>query len=208
MSEKGTLNSFNLLCLWFGAAVSVAEIFTGGWLATDAGLGLGPGLWAIVLGHVVGTSLLALGGIIGFNERLPSIMSTRISFGKQGSYLISVINVLQLIGWTAVMVLMGSSALTQITETLWDYSNPVLMAAILGAFIALWVGIGLHGFKYLNVVAVLLLFGLTIVLSAVVVGNPAPETTGSDSGSFALGFELSIIMPLSWFPLIADYTSQ
>jgi purine-cytosine permease-like protein len=36
-------------------------------------------------------------------------MSTRISFGKQGSYLISVINILQLVGWTAIMIIEGGT---------------------------------------------------------------------------------------------------
>ena len=49
--------------------------------------------------------LLVLAGLIGFREKVPAIMSTRISFGKQGSYLISVINILQLVGWTAIMVI-------------------------------------------------------------------------------------------------------
>ncbi|MBE0557480.1 MAG: cytosine permease, partial [Proteobacteria bacterium] len=86
MADKASLSGVNLFFLWFGAAVSVAEILTGGYLAE---LGAVKGFWAIILGHLAGTLLLVLAGLIGFRERLPAIMSTRISFGKQGSYLIS-----------------------------------------------------------------------------------------------------------------------
>ncbi len=81
MKEKTSLNGINLFFLWFGAAVSVAEILTGGYLAE---LGAARGISAILLGHLAGTLLLVLAGFIGFREKVPAIMSTRISFGKQG----------------------------------------------------------------------------------------------------------------------------
>lgn len=203
--DAGTrLTPANLFFLWFGAAVSVAEILTGGYLAD---LGLTRGLWAIFLGHVVGTVLLALGGIIGGRERLPSIRSTRISFGRQGSYLISVVNILQLLGWTAVMIVEGGRAINTVTTALWGMDHPAVAAVAIGAFIGLWVFIGVRGFKWLNTVAVALLLGLTVVLSWTLLNRPMPAEAASAVGAFGVGFELSIIMPLSWFPLIADYTS-
>ncbi|MFW5722031.1 MAG: putative hydroxymethylpyrimidine transporter CytX [Desulfohalobiaceae bacterium] len=205
MASKQQLSFLNLFLLWFGASVSVAEILTGGFLAE-----LGPtrGLLAILLGHAVGTSLLVLGGIIGFRERLPSIMSTRISFGRQGSYLISLINILQLIGWTAVMVFEGGTALNMLTTRLWGLDSRLLMSALLGAGIGFWIFMGIRGFKIVNMVAVTCLLGLTIVMSVVLLSQPFDWAGAPSGGSFALGIELSVIMPLSWFPLIADYTSM
>lgn len=195
----------NLFFLWFGAAVSVAEIFTGGYLAN---LGFAQGMTANILGHLVGTVILVLGGIIGFREKLPSIMSMRISFGKQGSYLLSVVNILQLIGWTAVMILLGGDAINALCSTLWGIDNQLLMSALVGLFIGLWVFIGIQGFKWLNMIAVGLLLGLTVVMSWVIFTQPAPAEAQPVTGAFGMGFELAIIMPLSWFPLIADYTSM
>lgn len=195
----------NLFFLWFGAAVSVAEIFTGGYLAD---LGFAQGMTANVLGHLVGTVILVLGGVIGYREKLPSIMSMRISFGKQGSYLLSLVNILQLIGWTAVMILLGGDAINALCKTLWGIDNQVLMSALVGLFIAFWVFIGIQGFKWLNMIAVGLLLGLTVVMSWVIFTQPAPAEAPAATGTFGMGFELAIIMPLSWFPLIADYTSM
>jgi len=50
MHEKTQLNGVNLFFLWFGAAVSVAEILTGGYLAE---LGAVKGIWAILLGGFI-----------------------------------------------------------------------------------------------------------------------------------------------------------
>jgi len=198
------LSSWTLLFLWFGAAVSVAEILAGGLLAE---LGLARGLTAIVLGHLVGTGLLVLGGLIGFRERLPAVRSTRISFGRRGSYLVSTANVLQLVGWTAVMLVEGGRAVNAVAASAWGLDSPAGATMILGALVALWVGVGIRGLRVLNTVAVVLLLGLTVVLSVVLLGQPAPEAAPA-TGSFGMGFELSIVMPLSWFPLMADYTSM
>jgi putative hydroxymethylpyrimidine transporter CytX len=205
VKEKTHLGGINLFFLWFGAAVSVAEILTGGYLAE---LGAAKGLWAILLGHLAGTLLLVSAGLIGFREKVPAIMSTRISFGKQGSYLISVINILQLVGWTAIMVIEGGTAMNVISVSLWHFDHPSLIACLVGALVALWVFWGVKGFKRINTIAAGLLLILTIVMSWVVFSHPAAAAAAvKPKGGFGMGFELSIIMPLSWFPLISDYTS-
>ena len=204
MESKQSLTSANLFFLWFGAAVSVAEILTGGYLAD---LGVSKGIWAIILGHLAGTALLVSAGMIGFNEKLPSIMSTRISFGKQGSYLISVINILQLIGWTAIMIIEGGRAINVVTSSLWNFDNIAVQSVVMGLLIGTWVLSGFHGFKKLNMAAVFLLLILTIVMTVVIFRQTPDLSVVNSPGFFGTGFELSIIMPISWFPLIADYTS-
>ena len=205
MGGKTQLSGVNLFFLWFGAAVSVAEILTGGYLAD---LGAIKGIWAIVLGHLAGTLLLVLAGLIGFRERTPSIMSTRISSGKQGSYLISCINILQLVGWTAIMIIEGGRPMNVIAVSLWKFDHPTLMYGLIGLLVGLWVFRGVKGFKWINTFAAALLLILTVVMSWVVFTHPAAAADlAKQRGAFGMGFELSIIMPLSWFPLISDYTS-
>lgn len=204
MEEKTTLSGFGLFALWFGAAVSMAEIFTGGLLAP---LGFEQGLKAILLGHLIGGLILILGGYIGAQSKLPAIMSTRISFGHYGSYLFSLLNVLQLIGWTAVMIISGGRAANELGVALFGFDSINTWAIAIGIFIGLWIWLGKVGFQKLNVVAVVLLFVLTLILCGVVFkeGNillAAP----TDEMSFGSALELSIIMPLSWLPLISDYT--
>ena len=204
MEEKTHLSGFGLFALWFGAAVSMAEIFTGGLLAP---LGFSEGLKAILLGHLIGGLILILGGYIGVKSKLPAIMSTRISFGRYGSYLFSFFNVLQLIGWTAVMIISGGRAANELGINLFEFDNTTIWAIIIGGLIGLWIWLGKVGFQKLNVIAVVLLFILTLVLSGVVFKEGAIlEVLPTGEMSFGAALELSIIMPLSWLPLIADYT--
>jgi len=204
MEEKTTLSGFELFALWFGAAVSMAEIFTGGLLAP---LGFEQGLKAILLGHLIGGLILILGGYIGAQSKLPAIMSTRISFGHYGSYLFSLLNVLQLIGWTAVMIISGGRAANELGVALFGFDSINTWAIAIGIFIGLWIWLGKVGFQKLNVVAVVLLFVLTLILCGVVFkeGNILLSAP-TDEMSFGAALELSIIMPLSWLPLISDYT--
>lgn len=203
--ENNTLGFNHYLFLWFGAAVSIAEILTGGLLAP---LGFQSGVTAIVLGHIVGTIILVLGGLIGTQERIPAIVSTRISFGIYGSYLFSVLNVLQLVGWTAVMIIAAARSANEISKMLWSIDQLALWSIGIGGLVLLWIGLGREGgLKKANMVAVCLLFGITVMLSQVVfkdtVALSAPPIGGM---SFGEALELSVIMPLSWLPLIADYT--
>ena len=48
--------------IWFGAGVSIAEILTGTYFAP---LGMGKGILAIVVGHVIGCALFFFAGLIG-----------------------------------------------------------------------------------------------------------------------------------------------
>ena len=204
-NENHTLGFNHYLFLWFGAAVSIAEILTGGLLAP---LGFKSGVAAIVIGHVVGTGILVLGGIIGTEERIPALVSTRISFGEYGSYLFSVLNVLQLVGWTAVMIIAAARSANEISKLLWGMDQLSIWTIGIGGLVLLWIVLGREGgLKKANMLAVFLLFGITLVLSTVVFKDStalyAPPAGGM---SFGQALELSVIMPLSWLPLIADYT--
>lgn len=204
-TTQRTLSWYHFLCLWFGAAVSIAEIMTGGILAP---LGFSNGMLAILLGHLLGTTLLVLGGYIGAKEGIPALVSTRISFGEYGSYLFSVLNILQLVGWTAVMILSAARSANGITGMLWGFDNLAVWNIIIGALVAVWIGLGREGgWKKLNTAAVILLLGVTALLSKVVFSDAAVLSQPAVGGlSFGAALELSVVMPLSWLPLIADYT--
>ncbi|QCX33170.1 putative hydroxymethylpyrimidine transporter CytX [Caloramator sp. E03] len=202
--DNEKLGFWTFLLLWFGAAVSIAEILTGGLIAP---LGFKTGVIVILAGHLIGTFVLVLGGVIGTREKVPAITSTNISFGKYGVYLFSILNVLQLIGWTAVMIKSAADSINLIAKSLWSFDNVLLSIVLVGVLVALWIWYGKDGMKKLNSIAVFLLFVLTIVLGTVIFKDKTLfDRAGSGSISVGGALELNVIMPLSWLPLIADYT--
>lgn len=203
-STNNRLSFWHFALLWCGAAISIAEILTGGFIAP---LGFKMGLIAILLGHLIGTAIFAFGGVIGTREEIAAITSTRISFGLYGTYLFSILNVLQLVGWTAVMVKSATQSLNLISTSLWGINNIALWSIVIGALTALWIAFGMTGFKKINTAAVFLLFLLTLALGWVIFKSGKLMSAPAGGGiSFGGALELAVVMPISWLPLIADYT--
>ena len=201
--EENKVSTFSQVLLWFGAAVSIAEIITGALLAP---LGLGQGLLSIVVGHIIGAVILLLGGYIGAQSGLSSSMSARISFGKYGSYGFSALNLLQLLGWTAIMIVNAAKAMDAITGQLWSFTNEGLWCVVIGLLICIWVLLGSNGLAKLNTVVMLLLLAFSLILGFVVFrGSGTPHPT-EEQMSFGAAVELNVAMSLSWLPLISDYT--
>jgi putative hydroxymethylpyrimidine transporter CytX len=199
-----------LFVLWFGASVSVAEMEAGG-LVTDAGVHAG--IWAIVGGHALGALLLGCMGLVGFREKTPAIMCTRISFGIKGSWLLSLANAMQLLGWTAVMLRLSGHAVSGIAGKLWGLEH-VNTAAVLGVgcLVALWAFWETQGSRWGNMIAVSLLGGLAFLVTWTLIrktGGMLPEPAqGTTPMLFGTAFDLSLVMPLSWTPLVADYACR
>lgn len=199
-------SSFSQFILWFGAAVSIAEILTGALLAP---LGFNKGIMAILIGHIIGAIILFLAGKIGAQSKLSSIESTRISFGTYGSYLFSVLNIIQLLGWTAIMILSGAQAFNAVTKQLYGMDHEILWSILIGLLIMAWIAFGAKQLTIVNTIAVGALFIFTIILGVIVFSHPL-NTVGkiTDQLTFGAAVELNVTMSLSWLPLIADYTKH
>ncbi len=210
MTQSSSYRFLPLFTLWFGAAISLAEMEAGG-LTVNAGFPTA--LWAIISGHAVGAVLLGLMGLVGFREKMPAIMCTRISFGVKGSWLLSFANAVQLLGWTAVMLRFSGQAAGGIAQSLWGLENIDIVAVLfIAALVALWSLLETQGLRWGNMIAVALLFSLALLMTWVlgektggVIPIPAPEIKPM---TFGVAFDLSLVMPLSWCPLVADYACR
>ena len=194
---------FSNSLIWFGAGISIAEILTGSYFAP---LGFSKGIAAILIGHAIGCALFFFTGYIGALSKKSSMETTRISFGKIGGSFFALLNVLQLVGWTGIMIYDGSLAANGIAN-----SASWIWALVIGALIVLWILIGITNIGKLNLLAMTALFILTLVLCKVIFFGKnavvAIESAG-ESLSFGAAVELAVAMPLSWLPLISDYTKD
>jgi len=82
----------------------------------------------------------------------------------------------------------------------------MIWCIVIGALIILWILVGIKNLGKLNTLAVGLLFILTIILSMVVFKGNAGTLMLVGSMSFGAAVELSVAIPLSWLPLVSDYT--
>ena len=184
--------------IWFGAAVSIAEILTGTYFAP---LGFSKGLFAILLGHMIGCTMLFLAGLIGGKVRKSAMETAKMSFGSKGALIFSMLNIIQLVGWTGIMIYDGALAVNGI----FDIGNWI-WCVVIGGLIILWILIGIKNLGKVNTVAMGALFVLTIILSFVIFGKGSTLNASGEGMTFGTAVELSVAMPLSWLPLISDYT--
>lgn len=199
MNENKT-SIFSNGLIWFGAGISLAEILTGTYFAS---LGFSKAMEAILLGHFIGGFMMFAAGMIGAKEQKSAMETVKLSFGEKGSLLFAMLNVLQLVGWTAIMIYDGALAANGIVQTgIW------LWALIIGALIILWIFVGLTKLDKINTIAMTALFVLSLILFRVIFFGSENITSIIDDGSLTFGaaVELSVAMPLSWLPLISDYT--
>ena len=199
MEEKHT-SVFENGLIWFGAAVSIAEILTGTYFAP---LGFTKGLLAVLIGHIIGCAMLFFAGLIGGKVRKSAMETAKMSFGSKGALLFSVLNIIQLVGWTAIMIYDGALAVNGIL----NIGNRI-WCIVIGALIVLWIMIGIKNLGKVNTVAMAALFILTIILSFVIFGKGTMQDIGGEGMTFGAAVELSVAMPLSWLPLISDYTRE
>ena len=194
-------STFSNTLIWFGAGISIAEILTG---TLFAPLGAVKGITAIIIGHIIGCALMLLTGLIGGRTAKSSMETVKMSFGKNGSLLFSLLNVIQLIGWTGIMIINGGIA----AHSAMNLGGEWIWCIIIGALIIVWISVGIKNLDRLNSVALIALFLITIIMSGTIFkgGNGLTAYLTSDTITFGAAVELSVAMPLSWLPLISDYT--
>ena len=195
---------FTNAIIWFGVAISVSEIIAGIQLGSSAPT---DSIWIpLILGHVMGGILLFLVGLIGARLRLNAMETIISTFGNHGSKFFATLNVMQLVAWVAVLNAQGTEALMGLNL---GVSFPVI-SVILAALVAIWVYVGLQRSSKITTIVMAILTVLLVVLTVKLLGIQTNTTSVMNTqilGFWSI-FEISIAMPVSWLPVISDYTKD
>ncbi|MDR1832454.1 MAG: hypothetical protein LBQ97_06975 [Fusobacteriaceae bacterium] len=192
-----------MFLLWVGAAISVSEIFTGGLLAP---LGVVKGSAAILVGHLIGTGLLALGAYVAWVRGVNSMENVSFAFGETGGRIVAAINLLQLLGWIVILIVQSGSAITSVFPGI-PFKVVTFTLSLLQIIWAMSFGTPASRINDLAVVLLALL--CLLFFGEAFAGRPAVAPAFPASAmNLVLGIELSIAMPVSWLPLVGDYSSK
>ena len=156
---------------------------------------------AIVVGSAIGAVLLGLGAAAGARERVPTMVLLRGLFGRHASALPTALNVVQCVGWATFEIVIIAEAASRVLDApRWPF---VLGTGVLATAMAL---------RPLGVARVLARYAFWTSLAAVVflfvevLAKPLPPLDGGAATSFWTAADIVIALPISWFPLVADYT--
>ncbi len=206
--DKRPLTGVDLAVLWGDLAIGLLVLVAGGLLVPA--LSLPRAILAALLGSAVGCALLALGGLAGSQDAVPTMALLRSFLGVRGSWVPTILNVLQLVGWTAFEFWAMATVAAAVSERLFGFSGFVfwlLAVTAVVTLLTLWGPLGvvrkwMERFSFWAVLAIAGLLSAALVLKGL---GPAWRRPGEGGLSFAIGMDLVIAMPISWLPLVADY---
>src|SRR5581483_11986074 len=207
--DQRRLSGFDLAILWGDLGVGLLVLQAGALLSP--GLGARDALGAIVVGSVIGVLLLGLAAYVAADAGVPTMVLTRAAVGIRGSALPTILNVIQLVGWTSFEILVMAQFANAIVEHLTGLSAYPLWALV---FTVLCTAMAFGGplvvvRQWLEKFGVWAMLATSIALVALLVTrfdlSAILATPGTGELSFWLGVDIVVALPISWFPLVADY---
>ena len=204
------LSGLDLTLLWGSLGVSLLVVVAGA--ALVPALSLPQALLAILVGGLIGNVMLGAAGMIGADARVPAMVLLRAPLGRGGSYLATVLNVAQCLGWAIFELIIIATAAAALSDRVFGFEGRWAWTLVFGA---VTIALGLMG--PVGVVRQFLRrFGVWIVLGSLVyltwwaldgadLGRlwDAPAAGGS---SLWEGIDLVVALTVTWIPLAPDYT--
>ena len=201
--EESTVASLGLkdaLGLWGNLGISLLLPVAASYVVLAA-RPLSVTLLAIVVGACIGSVLLGLGAVPGARERVPAMVLLRGVLGRHASALPTVLNLIQCVGWATFEILIIAEAAARALGTpRWPF---VIAAGAVATAMALR---PVGAMRVLARYAVWLALAAVVYLFVRVLSHPLPPLRGGGATSFWAAVDIVIALPVSWFPLAADYT--
>ncbi len=196
-----TLGLLDQLGLWANLGISLLIPVTATFLAPPGQSFLAT-LTAIVVGTTLGCLLLGLVAQAGAEAGAPSMVLLRGLLGRRGSYLPTALNLLQCVGWATYEVWVISAAGHAVWPTVprWGY---VLVA---GGFATAMALRPLGSVRLLKRIAVVAVVACSAYFLIETMRRPLGSLAGGGWTGFWTSTDLVIALPVSWIPLVADYS--
>ncbi|WP_042431931.1 purine-cytosine permease family protein [Streptacidiphilus anmyonensis] len=200
-----TLGFRDQAAFWANLGVSLIGFSSAATVMVNAdgkNLALAASITAIVVGTVVGTLMLALAALIGARTGAPAMAVLRGLFGTRLSYVPTVLNILQCIGWGVyelIVITQGAQALYGGVPR-WVY---VVLAGLLTTTMTIWpLGSIAALRRYVAVAVGASMLFFTVQLARHGVHNPG----GGNWNGFLQATDYVVAVSISFVPLAADYT--
>ena len=209
------LGAFDGFLLWANLSVSLLVIVAGAFLVLPTSqfglaLSLPEAVGAIVAAAVVGNLLLGVGGLIGADAGVPTMVLLRAPLGRRGSYLPTTLNVAQCFGWSIFELIIIATGASALSERVLGFGGVAFWKILFGAVATVLAFLGPVGFvrRYVRKFAVWIVIASLGYLCWWSLHGQHPVSLWHRHGAHAFwpGFDLVLASIISWTPLVADYS--
>ena len=205
--EEQKTGLWDIAFIWFCANVAVPRLMIGGSLAE---LGFWKLLFILLAGNIiVFLPLLALGNI-GYKVKIPTMVASRMTFGIRGSYLPSVANGIQLLGWAANVSVICGASINEIIKAITGFDSITLWIIVTAAVQLVITAYGFRSITWLQRLSVPLLAILTIIVAILIIKNYGFNSivnyTPAAAMSILVGLDIVASNAFAWGPMVCDYT--
>jgi nucleobase:cation symporter-1, NCS1 family len=194
--------------LWTNLGVSLLVLV----LPAYFDLSLKDALFATLVGGVIGNAMLAVAGMIGADARVPTMVLQRAPLGQRGSYLATLLNVAQCLGWAIFELIVIATAAGLLGDKLFGFEEIWIWKLIFGGVATVLALLGPIGFvrRFVRKFAIWAVAASVVYLAWWIVDNGHVGKLwshgGVHHGSFWLAVDTVVAVTVSWAPLVADYT--
>ncbi len=208
---KRVFKGIDVFLLWAGGNTCLATIFTGGIIGPK--LGILYSIAIILIGSTIGGFLLGLVALLGERKGLPTMVLTRKVVTTKGSYIASVLNAIQLIGWTSILLYASAEAAASAMEALLGETvlvNTIVWVIVIGVVETVYTLIGPKRWVLCQRIAVTTLIIVlcyeAYALFNYMLSQPVSLTSPPSRADVLWGFDMVLATAVSWAPLVADYS--
>ena len=194
--------------LWTNLGISLLVLV----LPAYFDLSLRDALAATLVGGLIGNAMLGVAALIGADGRVPTMVLQRAPLGQRGSYLATVLNVLQCLGWAVFELIVIATAAGLLADKLFGFEAVWLWKLVFGGVATLLALLGPIGFvrRFVRKFAIWAVAASVVYLGWWIVDGASVghlwSHGGSHHGSFWLAVDTVVAVTVSWAPLVADYT--
>jgi putative hydroxymethylpyrimidine transporter CytX len=193
--------------LWTNLSISLLVLV----LPAYFDLPLNKALAATLVGAVIGNGMLAVAGLIGADARVPTMVLQRAPLGRRGSYLATVLNILQCLGWAVFELIVIATAAGLLSDKLFGFEAVWFWKLLFGVIATLLALLGPIGFvrRFVRKFAIWAVAASIVYLAWWILDGADLHAIWSQHGhhgSFWLAVDIVVAVTVSWAPLVADYT--
>lgn len=196
-----SLGTADQVVLWWNLGISLLLPVTATFLL-QPGMSLWAALAAIAVGTVVGNVLLGLGARAGGETGAPAMVLLRGLFGRKGSYLPTILNLAQCVGWATFEIVIIAETADRVVGGGWRWPFVLVAGGLATAMAVRPIAV----IRTLKKYVVWLVIASTIYLFVQILREDLGSFSDGGFGGFWLSVDLVTSLSVSWIPLAADYS--